>query len=153
MIKFKKILLGFVGACILAVIFPVFCLANVENLVAVDASSKMHAGERIQEIYSQLDLTDEQKRELEANKQQHRAQMGLARQEMKTDKEAIKNELMKPQLDMPKIKAIHERIKALQDQMEDNKLASVLGVRAILTPEQFTKFVNLMHKHKEGHED
>jgi len=32
--------------------------------------------------------------------------------------------------------------------MEDDKLNSILAVRGILTPDQFTKFVELMHKHR-----
>ena len=77
--------------------------------------------------------------------------MESARQEIKTDKEELQEELMKPQLDMPKINEIHSQIKALQSQMEDDKLSSILAVRAILTQEQFLKFVNLMHKNKQEH--
>ena len=44
---------------------------------------------------------------------------------------------MKPRLDTPKINAVHDQIKSLQNQMEDGKLSSILAVRAILTPEQF----------------
>jgi Spy/CpxP family protein refolding chaperone len=78
--------------------------------------------------------------------------MERARQEMKMDKEELKEELMKPQLDMPKIYGLHRQIKVLLSQMEDVKLSSILAVRSILTPEQFSKFVNLMSKHKQEHE-
>ena len=113
---------------------------------------KWHSGQRIQEIYNQLNLTDDQKKQLEANKKQHRAKMESIRQEMKADKEALREELMKPQLDMPKVTVLHDQIKALQSQMEDIKLSSILAVRAILTPEQFSKFANLMHKHKQDND-
>ncbi len=149
MTKSKKILFGFFGVYLFAVIFPVLCSANVENSGFDGPSQKWHSGQRIQEIYSQLNLTDDQKKQLEANKQQHRAKMESTRQEMKTYKEALKEELMKPRLDMPKINQIHDQIKSLQNQMEDGKLNSILAVRAILTPEQYLKFVNLMHQHKE----
>ena len=69
---------------------------------------------------------------------------------MKTDKEALKEELMKTSLDMPKITKLHNHLKAALSQMEDDKLSSILAVRTILTPEQFAKFVNLMHKHRQG---
>jgi Spy/CpxP family protein refolding chaperone len=147
MTKARKILFSFIGLYI----FAVLSLAHAQNEPGMDgALPKDHSGQRIQEIFSQLGLTDVQKQELEANKQQHRAQMRIARQEMKTDKEEFQNELMKPQLDMPKINDIHNRIKAVQAQMEDNKLSSILAVRSILTQDQFLKFVNLMHKHKQG---
>jgi len=101
------------------------------------------------EIFSQLNLTEDQKKQLEANKKEHRAKMENAHQEMKIDKEALKNELMKPYLDMPRVKALHKQIKTLLSQMEDCKLNSILAVRGILSPEQFSKFVVLMQKHSQ----
>ena len=149
MTKFKKVLFGFFGLYILAAL----SLVQAQNTPGSEGpSQKWHSGQRIQEIYSQLNLTDDQKKQLEVNKQQHRAKMESARQEIKADKETLKEELMKPRLDMPKINAIHDQIKSLQNQMEDGKLNSILAVRAILTPEQFSKFVNLMHKHKQERE-
>jgi periplasmic protein CpxP/Spy len=147
MTKFNRVLLGFIGAYVL-VALP---LANAQD-AGPEGAPKWHAGERTQEIFSQLNLTDEQKKLLEANKEQHRAIMQRARQEMKASREAFQAEMMKPQLDMPQINAIHNQIKILLSQMEDNKLSSILAVRAILTPEQFLKFVNLMHKHKPEHD-
>ncbi len=152
MTKFKKVLFGLFGACLLAAIFPVLCPANVENPGADGPSQKWHTGKHIQEIYSQLNLTDDQKKQLEANKQQHRVKMENIRQAIKTDKQMLKEELMKPRLDIPKINAVHGQIKSLQNQMEDDKLDSILAVRTILTPEQFLKFVNLVHKYKKGHD-
>jgi Spy/CpxP family protein refolding chaperone len=152
MTQFKKVLFGLFAVSVLAAIFPVPCSANAENPGLDGASPKWHSGQRIQEIYKQLNLTDEQKKQLEANKQQHRAKMEMARQEIRKDREALKEELMKPRLDMPKITALHNQIKAVQSRVEDDKLSSILNVRAILTPEQFSEFVGLMHKHKQGHE-
>jgi Spy/CpxP family protein refolding chaperone len=148
MTKFKRVLSGFLGAYL----FAVLSLAHAQNVPGPDESySKAHSGQRIQEIYNQLNLTDDQKKQLEANKQQHRAAALDARREMKANREALQEELMKGQLDMVKINAIHGQIKSLQSQMEDDKLSSILAVRAILTPEQFSKFVDLMHQHKQGH--
>ena len=148
MTKFKKVLLGVSGLYILAAM----SLAHAQNPVVEGPSQKWHSGQRIQEIYNQLNLTDDQKKQLEANKQQHRAKIQSVRQAMKTQREALQEELMKPRLDMPKINAIHHQIKSLQSQMEDDRLSSIIAVRAILTPEQFFKFVTLMHQHKQEHE-
>ncbi len=155
MTKYKKVLFGFFGLYILAAL----SLAQAQNASGPEgASQKWHSlprqqagGQRIQEIYSQLNLTDDQKKQLEVNKQEHRVRMENIRQAMKTDKQMLKEELMKPRLDSPKINAIHNQIKSLQNQMEDNKLDSILAVRTILTPEQFLKFVNLMHRKKGTH--
>ena len=147
--KFKKVLFSCIGACL----FAALPLAHAENSGPDGSTSMGHYGQRIQEIYNQLDLTDDQKKLLEANKQQRRGIMQRTRQEMKAAREAFQAEMMKPQLDMAKINAIHDQIKTLQSQLEDNRLSSILAVRAILTPEQFSKFVNLMHKHEQEHED
>ncbi len=109
---------------------------------------KEHFKQHIEAVFKQLDLTDEQRKQLDANKEKHHGKMDVIRQEMKQDRESMKAELMKPQLDMPKVMAIHGQIKALQSQMEDNKLDGILGVRSILTPAQFAKFVTLMGKHR-----
>jgi len=146
----KRILVGFWGAYL----FAALTLAQAQNAPAdAGSSQKWHPGQRAQEIFNQLNLTDDQKKQLETNKQQHRAKMETSRQEMKTYREALKDELMKPQLDMAKVSQIHGQLKTLQAQMEDDKLASILAVRAILTPEQYLKFIGLMEKHKPGHEE
>ena len=146
MTKFKKVLFGFFGLYILAAL----SLAQAQNAPGSEGPSpKWHSGQRIQGIYSQLNLTDDQKKQLGANKQQHRAEMESIRQEMKIDREALRGALMQPQLDRPKINAIHNQIKVLQSRMEDDRLSSILAVRAILTPEQYSKFVNLLHQHKQ----
>jgi len=125
-------------------------LAQAQN--PTEAPAKIHSTPWIQEIYTQLNLTDDQKKQLEVNKQQHRAMMANIRQQIRMNKEAMKAELMKDQLDMVKIHAIHQRIKLLQDQMEDGRLNSILAVRKILTSEQFVKFVTLMKKHRTSSE-
>ena len=111
---------------------------------------------RTQKIYAQLNLTDEQKKQLEDNKQKNREQKKALFKQMKSSKETLVQEFMKPDLDMNKINAIHAQIKALQAQMADNRMGSILAVRKILTPEQFKKFHELTEKHgKMGrhHED
>jgi len=146
--RLRKILFVCLGLYVLSAL-P---LAHAQNDPGPNGPSpKWQPGQRIQEVFSQLDLTDDQKKQLESNKQEHRAKMENARQQMKADKDAMQAELMKPQLDMAKVNQVHEQIKALQSQMEDDKLSSILAVRSILTPEQFLKFVSLMHKHKQEH--
>ncbi len=147
MIKIKEILLVSISAFLLAAM-PVLARAQGDG-----SSPAWHSGQRIEQVYKQLNLTDTQKKQLEANKLQHRSKMQSLHQEVKADKEALKDELMKPGLDMAKINGLHRKIKAVMSQMEDIKLNSILEVRTILTPQQFSKFINLMHEHHEGHGD
>ncbi len=118
----------------------------------VSSPTWRHGGGGIQEIYSQLHLTEIQKKQLEDNKMQHRARMKAIREQGKAYRQVFQQELMKPQLDMNKIHELHSRLKALESQMADDRLNSVLAVRSILTPQQFSEFTALMHKHKLEHE-
>jgi len=150
MTKCKKFIFSFIGLYV----FAALSLAHAQGaFVNNGPSHKEHSGEHIQEIFNQLNLTDDQKKQLESNKQDHRAKMQNAHQAMKAAREEIHAELMKTQLDMSKINAIHGQIKVLQSQMEDIKLNSILTVRSILMPDQFSKFISLMHKYKQEHDD
>jgi len=102
-------------------------------------------------IYDKLDLTTEQKKQLEANKVRDREVMKASFEKMKSYRETLKTELMKPELDMVKINNIQSQIKTLQAEMLDNRLNSILKVRKILTPEQFTKFISHVNKRKFNH--
>lgn len=104
--------------------------------------------ERIQEIYSELNLTDAQKEQLKANKTKHREQRKAGFEKMRSYKETLKQELVKPDMDKKRIKEIQDQLKAAQAQIADDRLDSILEVRAILTPEQFTKFMTLMEQHR-----
>ena len=103
---------------------------------------------RNQEIYTQLSLTDEQKKQLEDNKQKNREKRKALFEKMRSYKDALNKELMKSNLDVNKINVIQAQFKVLQSQMTDERLNSILEVRRILTPEQFAKFVLLMDQHK-----
>jgi Spy/CpxP family protein refolding chaperone len=106
---------------------------------------RMHKGH---EVFKQLNLTDDQKTQLEANKKQRRDQMKTWAEQMKAQREAMRQELMKKDLDMGKVNAIQSQIKTLEAQMTDNRLNSILEVRKILTPEQFNKFISMMEQNR-----
>ena len=146
--KLKRV--GFVFCGIY--IYAALSLANAQNVPGMDRAASQPPEKHIEKIFSQLNLTDAQKHQLDENKNGHRAEMQNARQEMKAAKEAMREELMKPQLDMAQVNAIQNRIKSLSSQMEDDRLNSILAVRSILTPDQFLKFANLMHKHRPEHD-
>jgi Spy/CpxP family protein refolding chaperone len=144
--KVKTIFAGLLGLFLLAAL-PV----HAQQPGSDDDQPRPHFNQA-REIFKELNLTDDQRKQLEANKQEHRSRMQMARQQIKTTKEALRQELMKPQLDMPKIHQLHRRIKDLLSQMEDDKLNSILAVRTILTPEQFMKFNDLMHHNHPDHD-
>ncbi|MEI7999073.1 MAG: Spy/CpxP family protein refolding chaperone, partial [Candidatus Omnitrophota bacterium] len=111
-----------------------------------------HMQKRIQKIFAQLNLSDTQKTQIEANKQKQKEQMKFIFEQMKTKKEEMRQELMKPNLDINRINGIQSQLKVVHSQMMDQRLNSILEVRKILTPEQFNKFISIMEEHKsKGH--
>ncbi len=122
--------------------------SSADNLSAQAASWKQKRKEKMQKIFSQLNLTEEQKNKLKENKTKHREQRKGGFEQIKSYKEALKQELLKPDLDMKRIQEIQGQSKAAQAQMADDRLDSILEVRTILTPEQFSKFMTLMEHHR-----
>ena len=144
--------------CLLIAIPAAFAADPVVPNQVVEAKQGMKSkGEH--KMFAQLNLTEDQRKQLKANKEQQRAQMKSNIQQMKAQREALHQELMKPQLDMDKINAIQTQLKANMAQMADSRLNSILEVRKILTPEQFAKFISTMkerhqrreHKMGKGH--
>jgi Spy/CpxP family protein refolding chaperone len=103
---------------------------------------------KMQEVYGQLNLTEEQKTQLKANKEKSRDAGKALFEQMKSSHEALNQELMQPELNMDKVTQIHSQLKALQTQMADNRLNSILEVRKILSHDQFVKFLSMMKERK-----
>ena len=103
---------------------------------------------KIQEIYNQLDLTEDQRKLLEDNKSQSREQMKTSFGKKRSLRESLRQELMKPNLDMNKINDLQSQLKTNHSEMTDHRLNSILEVRKILSPEQFAKFLSLLEDYK-----
>lgn len=95
------------------------------------------------EIFKQLALSPEQEVQLEVHRNKHREQVGEFHKKLKAKKEEITNELQRKELDIEKIYKIHSEMKYLLSEKADRRLEGILGVRKILTAEQFSKFCEL----------
>ena len=102
-----------------------------------------------QELYKDLNLSEEQKNLLEENRKSHREEMKSILNQMKEKREAIRNELQKDELNIGRISQINNELKILSAQMLDGKLEGILKVRKILTPEQFKKFMTKIDQRQE----
>ena len=109
--------------------------------------------EKIAEIHKQLGITPQQQERLKAHREQFRSQTKALFQQIKGKKDEISQELQKSNFDINKVRQIHTELKSLQGQMEDNRLEGILEVRKILTPEQFTKFMQMKKEWKEKKHD
>lgn len=105
----------------------------------------------IQEIYDQLNLSPEQKKNLKDNKIVSRQKSKALFEKMRGLRETLNQELMKPNLDMATITETQNNIKALQAQMADERLESILTDRKILSAEQFANFIGQMEKVRKEH--
>jgi Spy/CpxP family protein refolding chaperone len=106
-------------------------------------------------FFKELGLNEEQKKALKANKEKHRQEKKALFEDMHAKMKLIREELQKENLDMGKVNQIQAELKATQAKMLDQRLAHILEVRKILTPEQFKKFSEKMEKSRDsfGHGD
>lgn len=103
--------------------------------------------QRMQRMEQQLNLTPEQKKQLQAHRETHRAEARRLRQGLAEKRKALRQELEKTDMSQENAKRIHEEMKALQSQLADHRFQGILAVRKILTPEQFRR----MHELREAH--
>ena len=101
---------------------------------------------RMQKLFEELNVTEEQRSLLKANKEKIRDQGRALRRETQEKMDLMRQELEKKELDMEKINQIQNEIKAVQARMIDARLESILEVRKILTPEQFNAFMVRMQE-------
>lgn len=106
-----------------------------------------------EKMYEDLNITAEQKTQLEANRASHRDAARKLREKTQAKREELKQELSKAEFNEAKIKAIHNELKTLLNEMEDSRLAGIVAVKKILTPEQFSKLQKKMEGFKARHKD
>ena len=113
---------------------------GIKPVKAMEGKGWKHEGK----MFETLGLTKEQKVALEENRGKDRAQFKVLRERMQLKRKELRTELEKPQLEMSKVTAVHNELKALMMAMEDQHLAAILEIRKVLTPEQFVKFQAMM---------
>ena len=104
-------------------------------------------GGKARDIYSQLNLTDQQKKQLDENRNKYREQNKALFNQIKEKRALVRQELQKDKLDMDKINQANSELKKIEGQLSDSMLQNMLETRKILTPEQFKK---LMVEKEEG---
>lgn len=102
-----------------------------------------------------LNLTDDQVKQMEALRQKRKESMKGTFEQIMSNREALNTEIIKATPDMNKINDFQNQLKAMQAQMADDHLNSILAIKKIMTPEQFIGYMALekeemLMKHK-GH--
>ena len=113
-------------------------------------STSAFAGGRhhMKKIMGQLDLTDEQVKELKTFRQANKENRKVIKKEMKTLRVEIKK-AFKSDASEEKIKQLHEQMKQLRNKAADLRLAKMLKLRSVLTAEQREKFHEIKGEWKE----
>lgn len=103
---------------------------------------------RFEKMQKELNLTPEQAQRLKELRNQHREKRKNGWKDIRAKRQKLQEELQKPKLNEARVRQIHNELKALKAQKADQRLERILEVRKILTPEQFSKFMELTKKFK-----
>ena len=98
-------------------------------------------------LMQELNLTQEQMQRLDALQQQSKKQMEQPRQALRQARQDLAN-LMASNADENAIRAKHNQLQQLQQQMANVRFQNMLEMRKVLTPEQRQRFAQLMQQRR-----
>ena len=108
------------------------------------AAGKMQA--KRQGFYSELGLSEGQKKLLEENRNKHKEESKALFSQSKEKMALLRQELQEEPLNTGKIYQTNNELKKLQSEVLDNRVERIMEVRKILTAEQFKKFLAKIDK-------
>jgi Spy/CpxP family protein refolding chaperone len=132
----------------LLAVLALFGLASAAYAEPPRGSFDSRKEARIKALHERLHLSAEQEALLEDHRARHRHEARELREKTREIKEALRDELQRPVLDMAQINQFHTTLKDLHGRRADHRLEGILEVRKILTPEQFSEFMELMERHR-----
>ncbi len=117
----------------LAVVALTFSLAGVAEARSGGGKGR---GDGIEKILRHVDLTEDQQTQLEALRDEHRAEMKPLRQELKAKREQFHQLWTAEVIDEEAIWALNEEMAPLRQQMHRKRLEQRIQVMNLLTTEQ-----------------
>ena len=99
-------------------------------------------------IPQELNLKSDQQKKLMENRKAQREAMEKLRSAIRAKEEELQQALSNPGVTQASVTPIVNQLKTLQGQMIDLRTKGILSVKAILTPEQFAKFQQMMQEHQ-----
>lgn len=109
-------------------------------------SGGMHA-KMFEKMSKGLDLTDVQQEQLKHHFNQTKESGKAIREEMKSARELLREELSKPEPSSNEIDAIVVKMKDTSSKAIEHRVNSMVQMREILTEEQYKKFAEKTQKH------
>lgn len=101
-------------------------------------AEKSHKGGK-DGLFKELNLTNQQRADIEAYRAKTKEATKALRETLHAKRADLKTELSKPTIDKNKVNSIVSEIKMATGQLIDQRVASILSLKQILTPEQFQK--------------
>lgn len=108
-----------------------------------------HGEKGFGKIIQSLNLTAEQQKQIDDQRGEQRAKTKELREQLRTDKKALKEELDKPVSDQKTINSLVAEIKTGQGQLVDLRVNSILAIKGILSPEQFAQMTEQIKLRRE----
>lgn len=106
---------------------------------------------RMETMDKALGLSPEQKEKLKTNRTAQETKIKALREAGKEKKQALAEALKNPATTRADITPIVSDLKAIQNQITDNRIDGIFAVKEILTPEQFKTFQERMAKEMSEH--
>jgi Spy/CpxP family protein refolding chaperone len=118
-----------------------------------EIAGKHHSAVK-QELMKELNLTPEQEKQMAQQREQNKEKRKEIFTKMKEARAKLKEELNKPASNVNVIEKLKTQIKDAQGQMVDQEVEGILGLKKILTSEQFKTFSEkIQEKHKKFMEE
>ena len=100
-------------------------------------------------LAEKLDLTDEQRETIKAQREEHREKIKEMREELASSMKELHAELEKEDPDRRTIDGIVEKICELREDMLKERVNTILSLREILTAEQFAELKEMRERMRE----
>jgi Spy/CpxP family protein refolding chaperone len=135
----------FLAACMAGLLALPAGAAQNENPPKADSSQLRHP-------WADLGLNQNQKDQMKAVRKENREKMKTDFEATKALRQKIKDEFLKPNPDPAALDRYADQMSQLHKQMIKNRFAGIFKTKQILTPEQFTKFMDMrQHRGKGDH--
>ena len=140
----------------LTVVAVVIAMVSTAQLVyagpvwaAKDAHGGGKKGEHFQKLIEQLDITDEQKKVLTEQRDEHWKKMKELREAMNENRKDLREELLKSDYSKTAVNRTVGEMKELQGEMIEQRVDHFLQIKEVLTPQQYKKITE--HAEKKRH--
>jgi Spy/CpxP family protein refolding chaperone len=126
----------------------IFLMTGAVSVQAQDDSQQPNQSLK-ERVYKELNLTPEQQKKLDDNRNAQKEEMARLLSTVKEKRTQLQEALKNPTATIASAEPLVQEIKSLQGQLIDYRIKGIFMVKEILTPEQFAKFQEMTAKHQE----